>query len=45
MPWADCALTVRGSNPRIKNKGFDDAAAAAIARQGDPEGASAQREY
>jgi hypothetical protein len=39
IQWIDCVLGVSGSNPRHKNKGFDDAAAAAIARQGDPEGA------
>jgi hypothetical protein len=32
MLWADCVLTVSGSNPRHKKQGFDDAAAAAIAR-------------
>jgi hypothetical protein len=44
MLLAYCALTVSGSNPRHKKQGFDDAAAAAIAREGDPVGASAQRE-
>jgi hypothetical protein len=45
LPVTSRAIIVYGSNPRQKTRGFDDAAAAAIARQGDPEGARPKAEY